>query len=199
MLKVIRIRLSKKDALIKNWWDYLSSNDINISQTISYTIQYYVKTGEYLQIGQIKVIDKEFEPTSRQIYIQENSASYDYLQKRVSSGEKLSTLIKRILKNSLKETTEETQVFDLDEVLNHIERLEKGHFQTRSNSEYVSSSNTIQNEVVLKEREESHSTEEPDKNKEEKLSSEAALKKLFQEEEEEFDLAASLLTYSLQL
>lgn len=198
MLKVIRIRLSKKDALIKNWWDYLSSNDINISQTISYTIQYYVKTGEYLQIGQIKVVDKEFEPTSRQIYIQENSASYDYLQKRVSSGEKLSTLIKRILKNSLKETTEETQVFDLDEVLNHIERMEKGHFQTRSNSEYVSSSNTIQNEVVLEEREEVHNTEEPDKNKEEKLSSEAALKKLFQEEEEEFDLAGSLLTYTLQ-
>ena len=123
MNKSLKIRLGKKDQLLKNWWDYLSKNNINISATINQCIAYYVKTGQFIEIAAVPIITKEYEPEAKKYYLPEDSISYKWLVEKQQQGESIGGIIKRVLRCSIRETTGETTFLSLDQLTKIVEQI----------------------------------------------------------------------------
>lgn len=123
MNKSLKLRLGKTDQLIKNWWVKLAENNINISDSINQCITYYVKTGEFLEIARIPIVLKEFDTEVKKVYLPENSVAYIWLMERQAQGDKYSTIIKRVLRNSIKETVGECYLMPSDELSVTVEQV----------------------------------------------------------------------------
>ena len=121
-MNAINIRLGAKDAVIRAWWKGISAADIDISKTINYAIEYYATTGSYINIATIKSIPEESSSTLRKCYLYETSKAYQWLKSRMQEGEKMSSCIKRILRNSI-QIGEEEQYISIDDLIHSIESI----------------------------------------------------------------------------
>lgn len=116
-----KVPLGKKDAVLREWWDSVSNNE-TISQPICVAIAYYAKTGKFLEIGTYKGSNQEYENTVKYLYIPEGSPAYNYLQERQDSGERVATVVKFILRNSIRKDVQ-SKAYGLDELRIQLESL----------------------------------------------------------------------------
>ena len=115
MRKEIKIRLTNKDGAVKVWWDLASKRGYNISKTIKYIVDIYITRGVYIDVATVKNIplDKEY---IRKISIDDETDTYKWLLERQAKGEPISSAIKRVLRNSIKEGSIET-LLEEDEIV----------------------------------------------------------------------------------
>lgn len=200
MNKALRIRIGKQDQLIKNWWAKLAENDINISASINNCIAYYVKTGTFLEIARIPVVLTEYESEVKKYYLPEESISYKWLLERQKEGENQSTIVKRILRNSIKITEGEAYITPPDELAVAVEQAGIVRYTTQITED--SSPKPIQRIAKMEER----TIHVPSKQEEihensgnaEEVSDYDRLFNRNKEEEEDFDLY-QLMGHSLTL
>lgn len=116
MGKVINIGLGKKDGLFKTWYDLASEQ--NKSSIITSALLYYKETGEYLEIGAIKV-DDTLPNKHKNIYFADMPALEQIFDDWKKSGRKAGTEIKRIISRGLKscEGVEEVHIIDESDAL----------------------------------------------------------------------------------
>lgn len=86
------IAYTKKDTLLKNYLE--ADSDVPISNMVSLAIEYYVKTGEYLPLGKVSVIDEHPDKKRRCLYFQSDSFVEQYLKKM---NEEKEIVIKKII------------------------------------------------------------------------------------------------------
>lgn len=115
-----KIPLGKKDAVLREWWDNVSKD--NISQPICLAIAYYSKTGKFLQIGTVSPSKIEYDNTIKYVYIPEKSIAYKFLNEKQEQGEKIASIVKYILRNSIKESAT-TRMYDVDELRKQLEEI----------------------------------------------------------------------------
>lgn len=124
MNKEVKIRLGIKDESVRNWWDKASQKEINISKTINYAIEYYIRQGDYINIAKISSKPNELnqKPVVRKIYLPSESITYKWLSERAEQGEAISSVIKRIIRNSILINDDNQESFiNLDELIKLLE------------------------------------------------------------------------------
>ena len=131
--EVIKIRLGKKDYITRTWWDNASKAGITLSSVINCAVHHYAKTGQYVAIAQIKDVrpTEEQSPVIRQIYLPKESTAYKWLTEKKDEGEKISSTIKRILRNSIILADSEI-LYSEDELKNCIDMIESGMYAAKS-------------------------------------------------------------------
>lgn len=124
MNEVIKIRLGKKDYIVRTWWDNASKAGITLSSVVNCAVHHYAKTGKYLAIACINdtVKAENSEPTIRQIYLPQESYAYKWLTEKRDGGEKISSTIKRILRNSIILTSSEV-LYSEDELKSVVDMI----------------------------------------------------------------------------
>lgn len=98
----VKLRLGKKDAVLKQWIEYEKANDDNVSCAVSETLLYYICNGTYLRIANIPRQEiHELPDGYRSLSFRENTAVHQWLLKKEAEGQKVSSVVKRILKASI--------------------------------------------------------------------------------------------------
>ena len=136
MNEIIKIRLGKKDYIVRTWWDKASKAGITLSSVVNCAVHHYAKTGKYLAIACINntAQAEESEPTIRQIYLPEESVAYKWLTEKKEGGEKISSTIKRILRNSIILSTEEVLYSD-DELKSIVDMIGTEFYEQRQKNQ----------------------------------------------------------------
>ncbi len=125
MRKEIKLRFGKKDDVLKLWWNEVSASGNNISQTIKYAIDIYRFSGEYPNIATIKEEHIE-DDILRKFSLQDDSDTYKWLLARQDKGEKISSAVKRILRNSINQG-QDTSLVELDTLIWLSEQAESNY------------------------------------------------------------------------
>ena len=121
-----RIRLSKKDTILKAWLISLKNREENISRMIVLSIYYYLKTGEYAPLG---TVGREFiagcEVTlddTLNVFMPDSEWMEKWCQDVAEKNATLSAEIKRILKGGLRESesTSLTSMEELEKVIDNM-------------------------------------------------------------------------------
>lgn len=152
MNKALRLRLTNQDKVILEWWNLLNKKGINISKTVACAISYYAQSGRYLYLGKVYIHDVSIEPTVKKLYLQDTSTPYKWLEERMAEGEKYSSAIRRILRNSIKSSNDKDEIIPLDILIEQVENVGKipaqGFVQTYSPVEETRFSNQESQEVL---------------------------------------------------
>ena len=120
MNRNIKVPLGKKDSILRELWENVEVEAI--SKPINLAIAYYAKTGKFLEIGKVKDLKKQYENAVKYVYIPNNSIAFKFLSEKQEQGERVATLVKYILRNSIT-PAEETTVYDLDELRVRLEEI----------------------------------------------------------------------------
>lgn len=136
MNEVIKIRLGKKDYIVRTWWDNASKAGITLSSVVNCAVHHYAKTGKYLAIACINNTKQaeNSEPSIRQIYLPEESVAYKWLTEKKKGGEKISSTIKRILRNSIV-LSENEVLYSEDELKSIIDMIGTEIYEKRLNNQ----------------------------------------------------------------
>lgn len=103
MTSNIKVPLGKKDGLLRYWWENAIEHDLNISKAVVAALEYYMLTGDFIDLASVDITTKTYDnAVVKWVYISEESPVYGWLECRQKKGEKLSTVIKYVLRNSLK-------------------------------------------------------------------------------------------------
>lgn len=98
----VKLRLGKKDAVLKQLIEYERANEDNVSCAISETLLYYIRYGTYLRIANIPKQKIHVLPDGyRSLSFRENTEVHQWLISKEAEGQKVSTVVKRILKASI--------------------------------------------------------------------------------------------------
>lgn len=123
MTNNIKVPLGKKDGLLRYWWENAQSKELNISKAVVAALEYYMLTGDFLVIAGISEELKQYENTViKWVYISPENDVYDWLEERQNKGEKLSTIIKYVLRNSMSRGSNE-YFRDNDEIYSDLEKV----------------------------------------------------------------------------
>lgn len=101
---VVKVGLTKKDDLIKTWFQMAALSDENASGIISSAIIYFDKTGSYLNVGNISSIETDIENTRKNVYFSEDGEARRILQKTIENSiqkENPGSIIKKLLKKGI--------------------------------------------------------------------------------------------------
>jgi len=142
MTKNNKIRLGNKDSLLRNWWENALEQGENISKTIVLAMEYYRLTGNFLTIGETTEPTKIYEPTVKYVYISSETELYSWLEKRKNAGEKVSTIIRYILRNSLKKA-EEVKIYSLDILYKEVDLIKNQPPKIITQNQYIPSAEVI--------------------------------------------------------
>ena len=136
MNEVIKIRLGKKDYIVRTWWDNASKAGITLSSVVNCAVHHYAKTGKYLAIACINNAAQveNYEPTIRQIYLPQESIAYKWLTEKKEGGEKISSTIKRILRNSIILSVNEV-FYSEDELKSIVDMIGTEMYEQRLNNQ----------------------------------------------------------------
>lgn len=113
-MNIVRVRLGKKDQLLKVWYKTMRDSGDSISLATVFIIRYYIKTGQYLDAACLKAETKELPDDIKGIIVPEQSDVGVWLTTKAAEGMKKSALIKRILRSSIHYETPGEQLFLLD-------------------------------------------------------------------------------------
>lgn len=111
---LIRIRLGKKDQLLKKWYKAMRDNGDNTSEAAVLIIRYYIRTGQYMDAACLKPDSENLQDSIKSAFVPEHSDVEDWLLKKADEGFKKATIVKRILRSSMRECTEKDTPFLLD-------------------------------------------------------------------------------------
>lgn len=113
-MSIVRVRLGKRDQLIKVWYKTMRDRGDSISMATVFIIRYYIKTGQYLDAACLKAENADLPDDIKGILVPEQSDVGVWLAEKTAEGMKKSALIKRILRSSIRYETAEEQPFLLD-------------------------------------------------------------------------------------
>ena len=116
----IKIRIGKMDSLLCRWMTLAKDTDVKFSTMALYAVEYYLRTGEYLNIGAVS-------PTKHVVgdddvcYKSIRLSSSPYVMEWVSDNSRnrgfvASTMIKQILIRSIRSVSDDEQEFVMYEL-----------------------------------------------------------------------------------
>lgn len=111
---IIRIRLSKKDQILKEWYALMRESGDNASEAVILIIRYYIKTGQYMNAACLELKENDIPDCIKSAYIPEHSDVEEWLLKKVAEGTKKSALVKRILRSSISRSNGNESFFMLN-------------------------------------------------------------------------------------
>lgn len=111
---LIRIRLGKKDQLLKKWYKAMRDNGDNTSEAAVLIIRYYIRTGQYMNAACLKPDLEDLQDSIKSAFVPDHSDVEDWLLKKAEEGFKKAAMVKRILRSSIRECTEKDTPFLLD-------------------------------------------------------------------------------------
>lgn len=117
MNTTVNIRLGKKDSQLIEWWDEMAKEDYNISRTIYLAILYYIHTGEYLTIAQMKKSENQKEGVIKKLYLQKDTEVFNWLSQKQEQKISVSQLIRGILKQSIEYTQDKTVLVEIEKLI----------------------------------------------------------------------------------
>jgi len=138
MVRNNKVQLGKKDAFLRNWWEKTVASGENVSKTVVCALEYYRLTGSFLTIGESNDISEKETPTTKYVYIPEQTELYAWLQERKEKGDKVAAIIKYVVRNSLIKA-ESVKVYSFDELFNALYALKinKNNSVVQQNTNYT--------------------------------------------------------------
>ena len=113
----IKLRLGKKDAVLKQWIEYEKANNDNVSRAVSETLLYYVRHGMYLRIANIPKKEIHEHPDGyKSLSFSENTEVHKWLLTKEAEGKKVSSEVKRVLRKSITTSEEHTLILLSDDL-----------------------------------------------------------------------------------
>lgn len=145
MTSNIKVPLGKKDGLLRYWWENAIDQELNISKAVVAALEYYMLTGDFIDLGTLDIKSKTYDnAVVKWVYVSEESVVYDWLTNRQKNGEKISAIIKYVLRSSIK-FGDQIHLSVNDELYKELERIRHNHqiipsetaFQAQAKSETV--------------------------------------------------------------
>lgn len=93
------ILYSKKDVLVKNYLE--ASGDVTSSNMVELAIEYYIKTRQYLPLGQVGTVDEHPDKKTKCVYFSQNSIVNDYIQQMRNEKISAKTIICDVINNGV--------------------------------------------------------------------------------------------------
>ena len=122
----VKLRLGKKDAVLKLWFEMERERQDNLSAAVAETLLYYVRNGAYLKIANIpKDAMKDMPDEYKCLSIAESTPVSKWLQDKEEEGQKISTSIKRILRASITTDDEPLMILSSDELCTINDRKQR--------------------------------------------------------------------------
>lgn len=166
MTSNIKVPLGKKDGLLRYWWENAIDQELNISKAVVAALEYYMLTGDFIDLGTLDIKSKTYDnAVVKWVYVSEESVVYEWLNNRQKNGEKISAIIKYVLRSSIK-FGDQIHLSVNDELYKDLERVRHNHqiipsetaFQVRAKSETVLEKipdKTVEKENILQQADES--------------------------------------------
>lgn len=127
MTSNIKVPLGKKDGLLRYWWENAINQELNISKAVVAALEYYMLTGDFIILGTLDIKAKSYDnAVVKWVYVSEESIVYNWLNNRQKNGEKISTIIKYVLRNSIK-YGDQIHLSVNDELYKELERVRNNH------------------------------------------------------------------------
>lgn len=111
---MVRIRLGRKDQLLKKWYKAMRDRGDNASEATVLIIRYYIRTGQYMNAACLKPDMEDINDCFKSAFIPDHSDVEEWLLEKAEEGIKKSAMVKRILRSSMRECTEQNTPFILD-------------------------------------------------------------------------------------
>lgn len=110
---VLKLALTRKDNLLKLWFEYALEEDVKVSYVIAKAVEYHQQTKKYLQIGTVSN-ENMLKDIYKNIYYSKGS----FLEKQIldwkAKGLRPSSEVKRILRGGIKATGVFTVISEID-------------------------------------------------------------------------------------
>lgn len=123
----VKLRLGKKDAVLKLWFEMARQRQDNLSAAVAEALLYYVRNGVYLKIANIpKEVMKDMPDEYKCLSFAENTPVSRWLREKEEEGQKVSTSIKRVLRASITTDEEPLMLLSSDELCTINDRKQRG-------------------------------------------------------------------------